>query len=102
MIADIEITEKSFGAKLLMSNVKFSVDDGEKVGVIGRNGVGKSTMFGILAGTDTDFTGNIIYRRGTTVVATAQEHHATGDQTVLQYVLAGLPEYTELSHRDIS
>jgi ATPase subunit of ABC transporter with duplicated ATPase domains len=71
MIADIEITEKSFGAKLLMSNVKFSVDDGEKVGVIGRNGVGKSTMFGILAGTDTDFTGNIIYRRGTTVVATA-------------------------------
>ena len=98
MIADIEITEKSFGAKLLMSNVKFSVDDGEKVGVIGRNGVGKSTMFGILAGTDTDFTGNIIYRRGTTVVATAQEHHATGDQTVLQYVLAGLPEYTELSH----
>ena len=98
MIADIEITEKSFGAKLLMSNVKFSVDDGEKVGVFGRNGVGKSTMFGILAGTDTDFTGNIIYRRGTTVVATAQEHHATGDQTVLQYVLAGLPEYTELSH----
>ena len=98
MIADIEITEKSFGAKLLMSNVKFSVDDGEKVGVIGRNGVGKSTMFGILAGTDTDFTGYIIYRRGTTVVATAQEHHVTGDQTVLQYVLAGLPEYTELSH----
>lgn len=97
MIADIEITEKSFGAKLLMSNVKFSVDDGEKVGVIGRNGVGKSTMFGILAGTDTDFTGDIIYRRGTTVVATAQEHHVTGDQTVLQYVLAGLPEYDSLS-----
>ena len=39
MIADIEITEKSFGAKLLMSNVKFSVDDGEKVGVIGRKAV---------------------------------------------------------------
>lgn len=38
MIADIEITEKSFGVKLLMSNVKFSVDDGEKVGVIGQIG----------------------------------------------------------------
>ena len=97
MIADIEITEKSFGAKLLMSNVKFSVDDGEKVGVIGRNGVGKSTMFGILAGTDKDFTGDIIYRRGTTVVATAQEHHAVDGQTVLQYVLEGLPEYMSLS-----
>ena len=97
MIADIEITEKSFGAKLLMSNVKFSIDDREKVGVIGRNGVGKSTMFGILAGTDTDFTGTIVYRRGTTVVATAQEHHAIQDSTVLQYILSGLPEYTSLS-----
>lgn len=98
MIADITVTEKSFGSKLLMSNVKFSVDDGEKVGIIGRNGVGKSTLFGILAGTDTDFTGDIIYRRGTTVVATAQEHHTMGDTTVLQYVLAGLPEYSTLSH----
>ncbi|MGB4767842.1 MAG: ABC-F family ATP-binding cassette domain-containing protein [Candidatus Saccharimonas sp.] len=98
MIADVTITEKSFGPKSLMSGVKFSIDDGEKVGVIGRNGVGKSTLFGILAGTDTDFTGGVIYRRGTTVVATKQEHHDVGDQTVLQYVLAGLPEYADLSH----
>lgn len=98
MIADITVTEKSFGPKLLMSGIKFSVDDGEKVGVIGRNGVGKSTLFGILAGTDTDFTGDIIYRRGTVVVATSQEHHGTKDQTVLQYVLSGLPEYPALSH----
>lgn len=98
MIADVSISEKSFGPKILMSQVKFSIDDGEKVGVIGRNGVGKSTLFGILSGTDKDFTGDIIYRRGVTVVATAQEHHGLGDETVLQYVLSGLPEYTELSH----
>lgn len=98
MIADITVTEKSFGPKILMSNIKFSIDDGEKIGVIGRNGVGKSTLFGILAGTDKDFTGEIIYRRGTTVVATAQEHHDMKDTTVLQYVLAGLPEYPGLSH----
>ena len=98
MIADISITEKSFGPKLLMSNVKFSIDDGEKIGVIGRNGVGKSTLFGVLAGTDKDVTGEIVYKRGTTVVATAQEHHDLKDTTVLQYVLAGLPEYSELSH----
>lgn len=97
MIADINITEKSFGPKSLMSGVKFSIDDGEKVGVIGRNGVGKSTLFGILAGTDKDFTGEVIYRRGTTVVATSQEHHDVGDTTVLQYILAGLPEYSSLS-----
>lgn len=98
MIADITVTEKSFGPKILMSGIKFSIDDGEKVGVVGRNGVGKSTLFGILAGTDKDFTGDIIYKRGTVVVATAQEHHDLGDQTVLQYVLSGLPEYPQLSH----
>src|SRR3989344_6426003 len=98
MIADIVVTEKSFGPKVLMSNVKFSIDDGEKVGVIGRNGVGKSTLFGILAGIDKDYTGDVIYKRGVTVVATEQEHHGLGEQTVLQYVLAGLPEYTALSH----
>lgn len=97
MIADITITEKSFGAKVLMSGIKFSIDDGEKVGVIGRNGVGKSTLFGILTGADKDFTGDIIFKRGTVVVATAQEHHDLGNTTVLQYVLAGLPEYSDLS-----
>lgn len=98
MIADISITEKSFGPKTLMTNVRFSVDDGEKVGVIGRNGVGKSTLFGILTGNDTDYTGDVIYRRGTTVVATSQEYHDVGEQTVLQYILSGLPEYGKLSH----
>jgi ATP-binding cassette subfamily F protein 3 len=97
MIADITVTEKSFGPKTLMHGIKFSIDDGEKIGVIGRNGVGKSTLFGILVGTDKDFTGEIIYKRGTVVVATAQEHHDVGDQTVLQYVLSGLPEYPQLS-----
>lgn len=98
MIADINITEKSFGDKALMSSVRFAVDDGEKIGVVGRNGVGKSTLFGILAGTDTDYTGEVIYRRGITVASTAQEHHGLGDITVLQYVLSGLPEYTQLSY----
>ena len=98
MIADINITEKSFGPKSLYKNVILSVQDSEKIGVIGRNGVGKSTLFGILTGTDKDFTGDIVYRRGTTVVATSQEHHEAADTTVLQYVLAGLPEYAELSH----
>ena len=98
MIADIIISEKSFGPKLLMSGVKFSVDDGEKIGIVGRNGIGKSTLMGILSGTDKDFTGEIIFKRGVVVVSTAQEYHDVGDATVLQYVLAGLPEYTKLSY----
>ena len=96
MIADIHITEKSFGDKTLMKDVKFSVDDGEKVGVVGRNGVGKSTLFGILAGTDNDYTGEVVFRRGITIATTAQEHHGLGEQTVMSYILDGLPEYSKL------
>ena len=98
MIADVHITDKSFGDKQLMSGVKFSVNDGEKVGLVGRNGVGKSTLFGMLAGTDSDYRGSVVFRRGSTIVATAQEHHGLGDITVLEYILRGLPEYARLRH----
>ena len=98
MIADVQITDKSFGDKQLMSGVKFSVNDGEKVGLVGRNGVGKSTLFGMLAGTDSDYRGSVVFRRGSTIVATAQEHHSLGDITVLEYILRRLPEYARLRH----
>lgn len=98
MIADVHITDKSFGDKQLISDVKFSVNDGEKVGLVGRNGVGKSTLFGMLAGTDSDYRGSVVFRRGSTIVATAQEHHSLGDITVLEYILRGLPEYARLRH----
>jgi len=81
-----------------MKNVRLTINDGEKIGVIGRNGVGKSTLFEILNGTDKDYTGNIIYKPGAVVVATQQEYHNVADKTVLQYILQGLPEYTELSN----
>ena len=98
MVIDVHITEKSFGPKLLMADVRFSVDDREKVGVIGRNGAGKSTLFGILTGADRDFMGKVIYRKGVSVVATAQEHHQIDDMTVIEYILRGLPEYASLKH----
>lgn len=80
-----------------MSGVRFSINDSEKIGVIGRNGIGKSTLFGILSGKDNDYTGNVTYRRGVSTVSTEQEHHGSRDQTTLQYILHGLPEYSELS-----
>jgi ATPase subunit of ABC transporter with duplicated ATPase domains len=98
VIADITISEKSFGPKSLMSNVRMTINDSEKIGVIGRNGVGKSTLFGILAGSDKDFTGEILYKPGAVIVATQQEYHDVGEKTVLQYVLQGLPEYAGLSN----
>jgi hypothetical protein len=98
MVIDVHITEKSFGPKLLMTDVRLSVGDREKVGVIGRNGAGKSTLFGILTGADRDFMGKVIYRKGVSVVATAQEHHQIDDMTVIEYILRGLPEYASLKH----
>lgn len=97
MLLQVEIAEKSFGIKSLFSHLKFDVDDHEKVGIIGRNGIGKSTLFGIIEGRDNDFTGRVIIRRGATVVGTSQEYHDAGDKTVTEYILSGLPNYANLA-----
>lgn len=97
MILSVEITEKSFGNKQLLQNVKFSIDEGEKVGLIGRNGIGKSTLFGILLGRDQDFSGEVIFRKGSIIASTQQEYSSVGEQTVLDFILNDLPEYAHLS-----
>jgi ATPase subunit of ABC transporter with duplicated ATPase domains len=99
MILSVEISEKSFGNKQLLSEVKFSVDLGEKVGLIGRNGIGKSTLFSILLGRDKDFSGEIIFRKNTTLVSTRQEYSDVGEQTVLEFILNDLPDYARLRHQ---
>ncbi len=97
MIISVEITEKSFGNKQLLQNIKFSIDEGEKVGLIGRNGIGKSTLFGILLGRDQDFSGEVIFRKGSIIASTQQEYSSVGKQTVLDFILNDLPEYARLS-----
>lgn len=97
MILSVEITEKSFGNKQLLQNVKFSIDEGEKVGLIGRNGIGKSTLFGILLGRDQDFSGEVIFRKGSVIASTQQEYSGVGEQTVLDFILNDLPEYARFS-----
>jgi ATP-binding cassette subfamily F protein 3 len=98
MIADISISEKSYGHKQLYKDLRFSVQAGEKIGLIGRNGVGKTTLFGLLAKTDHDFSGAVIYRQGLVVASTRQEHHGYEDTPVLEYILHDLPEYAHLKH----
>lgn len=98
MPATITIEEKSFGDKRLFHDVAFSLRDGEKVGLVGRNGEGKTTLFRILAGEDADYQGEIALSRGTTIIATRQEHHGFGALTVMEYILQDLPRYSELKH----
>ncbi len=98
MIATVTIEEKSFGDKRLFRDLKFTVSDGEKLGLIGRNGEGKTTLFRILTGDDTDYQGEITLGRGVSVIATRQEHHGFEDVPVMQYILRDLPEYAQLKH----
>lgn len=98
MPATIEIEEKTFGDKRLFQDVKFSLQDGEKVGLIGRNGEGKTTLFRILSGEDKDFQGDIVVSRGMNIIATRQEHHGFEQLTAMQYILQDLPEYSGLKH----
>jgi ATP-binding cassette subfamily F protein 3 len=96
MLLTVDITQKSIGNKQLFQGLRFSLDDKEKVAVIGRNGVGKTTLFRMLTNEDADYAGDIIFRKGIRIVATRQEHHDLGDQTVVDYIVQNLPEYAKL------
>ena len=94
----VEINEKSFGNKILYKDLSFEVQENEKVGVIGRNGTGKSTLFNIMMGEDRDFSGSIKIKKDTVLIGSRQEHHAFDDKTVLEYIQGDLPEYARLTH----
>jgi len=98
MLLTTDIEEKSIGQKHLFSGLKLHVENGEKVAIIGRNGVGKTTLFRMLVGLDKDYAGSITSQPGARVIATAQEHVGLGDMTVMAYILSRLPEYMELKH----
>jgi ATPase subunit of ABC transporter with duplicated ATPase domains len=98
MLLRVDIEDKLMGNKHLLHNLQFFVDDGEKVGVVGRNGVGKTTLFNVLAGLDTEFEGQIDLKKGLRMIATAQEHHNIGDVSALQYILDRLPDYKRLKN----
>jgi ATP-binding cassette subfamily F protein 3 len=98
MIAQITINEKSFGDKILYEGLELYVEEGEKLGLIGRNGTGKTTLLGLITGDDKDFDGEVKFKKGTTVIASRQEHHGHEEKTVLEYILGDLPEFTRLKH----
>jgi ATP-binding cassette subfamily F protein 3 len=98
MLLTVDISEKSFDNKVLYTDLQFDVEQNEKVGLIGRNGTGKSTLLNIITGEDKDFQGSISIKRGTVVVSSRQEHHGHEHKTVLEYIQGDLPEFEELYH----
>lgn len=60
---DIQNLTKSFGAQVLFQDISFSVAEGQKIGLVAKNGTGKSTLLSILTGREGYDSGNIIFRR---------------------------------------
>lgn len=96
MIISANIEEKTMGSKLLLKNFSLSLQENQKIAIIGRNGVGKSTLLGLLDGSDDEYIGEINLKKGAVVMSTRQEHNEVGDMTVLEYILSELPQYTHL------
>ena len=60
---DVQNLTKSFGAQVLVDKISFSIAEGQKVGLVARNGTGKSTLMSVLMGKEGYESGDIIYRR---------------------------------------
>jgi len=80
---DVQNLTKSFGSLLLFDNISFSIGEGQKTGLIARNGTGKSTLLSILTGKEGYDDGQIVYRNGITIGYLEQSPHFNPDDTVL-------------------
>jgi len=98
MIAHIHIREKTFGDLILYKDLDFRIEAGEKIGLLGRNGTGKTTLLHMITGQDELFDGDIKLRKGTVLISARQEHQKYDDKTVLDYILDDLPEFSKLKH----
>lgn len=80
---DIQNLTKSFGAHVLFQNISFSVAEGQKIGLVAKNGTGKSTLLSILTGREGYDSGNIIFRRELKIGYLEQSPKFDPDDTVL-------------------
>ena len=83
IILDVQNVSKRFGARELFANLSFSIAEGQKVGLIARNGTGKSTLLSILTGRESQDEGAIVYRNGIRTGYLEQEPVFNPDDTVL-------------------
>lgn len=87
---------RAYGTKVVLKNIGISYFYGAKIGVIGANGSGKSSLFKILAGIDTDYTGETSLAPGYTIGYLEQEPQLEAGKTVREVVSEGVKEITDL------
>ena len=108
---DVQNLTKSFGALVLFENISFSIAEGQKVGLIAKNGMGKSTLLSVLSGKEGYDSGSIIFRRDLKVGMLEQSPVFDPDETVLdacfnhqgedEKVLKAKQVLTQLKIRDL-
>ena len=82
-IVDVQDLTKSFGAQVLFENISFSIAEGQRVGLIAKNGTGKSTLLSVLTGKEGYDNGAIIYRNGIKIGYLEQSPQFDPNESVL-------------------
>lgn len=88
-ILNIEHISKIYGEKTLFDDVSYGIHQGDKIGVIGVNGTGKSTLLKIIAGLTAPDAGEVIRSNGISITYLPQNPEFPDDLTILQYVMEG-------------
>lgn len=91
-ILNIEHISKIFGEKIIFDDVSYGIQEGEKIGVIGINGTGKTTLLKIIAGEEEADEGQIVKQNGIRIAYLPQSPIFPKDATVLSYVNEGIGE----------
>ncbi|HEB87946.1 MAG TPA: energy-dependent translational throttle protein EttA [Deltaproteobacteria bacterium] len=90
---------RKFGDRTILKGVSFSLQPGDRAGVLGVNGVGKSTLMRILAGRDSEYEGQLHIAKGATVGYVSQEPELDFDKTVRENVEEAVAETRALQAR---
>ncbi|BDR75324.1 ABC-F family ATP-binding cassette domain-containing protein [Clostridium tetani] len=88
-LISVENLSKSYGEKSLINNISFSINEGDKIGIIGINGTGKSTLLKIIAGIESYDNGNIITKNNMVVEYLPQNPYFDENSNVIQQVFKG-------------
>ncbi len=88
----VEDLTKSYGDRMLFDSVTFGINEGDKIGLIAKNGTGKSTLLRILSGEEAPDSGSVTFRNGLRVGFLAQIPDFAPGKSILDNLLAAMPE----------